>query len=103
MLPLCRLPTLRDHAALQAAVRVAFTEWGEIEHLRLPAGKPIAFVRYRLRPCAELAKIAMAEQPLTAGRGGGSEMLNIRWATEDRTAAKKTPKKEPQPDGHYLR
>jgi hypothetical protein len=34
-----------------------------------------AFVQYKHRACAEIAKIAMAEQTLF-----GQDLLNIRWA-----------------------
>lgn len=55
-----------------------FSEWGEVEHLNVIWRLSIAFVRYRFRSHAELAKIAMQQQALD-----DDEVLVIRWAYAD--------------------
>ena len=63
---------------IQSTVRRHFTEWGEIENVRVLESKGVAFVRYKYRANAEFAKEAMQKQSLDNG-----EFLNIRWATAD--------------------
>jgi hypothetical protein len=55
-----------------------FSEWGEIEEVRVIDRKQIAFVRYTHRIYAEFAREAMMENCLD-----GDEILNVRWAYED--------------------
>jgi len=59
-------------------VKKHFEEWGPIEYVRVIHTKSIAFVRYFLRGTAEFAKEAMNSQALDH-----TEVLNVRWATED--------------------
>ncbi|KAG0363813.1 Pre-mRNA-splicing factor [Gamsiella multidivaricata] len=63
---------------IQAVVEKHFSAWGEVERLKVLADKGVAFVTYRSRLNAEFAKEAMANQSLDH-----TEVLNIRWATED--------------------
>lgn len=70
----------REKDNLEKRVREHFGEWGELEVVKVFPNRAIGFVTYRLRSSAEFAKIAMADQ--NAG-GGPSEVLNVRWATED--------------------
>jgi|EP00927_Polykrikos_kofoidii_P077862 hypothetical protein len=68
--------------ALQAAERDiidGFSTWGEIESIKIIPGKAVAFIRFKYRASAEFAKAAMANQ-----RVGLSEMVQIRWAFEDK-------------------
>lgn len=53
--------------------------WGEIEHFHVLPKHAVAFVRFVHRPNAEMARIALADQPL-----GNAPMLNVRWAYEDK-------------------
>eukprot|EP00743_Colponemidia_sp_Colp-15_P005953 GILK01006399.1.p1 GENE.GILK01006399.1~~GILK01006399.1.p1 ORF type:complete len:451 (-),score=67.19 GILK01006399.1:169-1491(-) len=55
-----------------------FSEWGEIDNIRVIPRKAIAFVRYKIRVSAEFAKVAMADQSLDH-----DEMINVRWAYDD--------------------
>ena len=55
-----------------------FSEWGDVENIRLLSSKGVAFVRYKNRANTEFAKEAMQNQSLDKG-----EILNIRWATTD--------------------
>jgi hypothetical protein len=55
-----------------------FSEWGDLEEVRVIDKKSIAFVRYTHRIYAEFAREAMMENNLD-----GDEILNIRWAYED--------------------
>lgn len=70
----------REKDNLEKRIREHFGEWGELEVVKVFPNRAIGFVTYRLRSSAEFAKIAMADQ--NAG-GGPSEVLNVRWATED--------------------
>jgi len=58
-----------------------FSEWGDIENVRVVHSKGLAFIKYRLRASAEFAKEAMSDQTL----GISDEVLNIRWANDDPT------------------
>ncbi|TPX49475.1 hypothetical protein SeMB42_g02605 [Synchytrium endobioticum] len=70
-----RLSTSRS---ITDSVKKTFSEWGEIEHLRVFPEKCIAFVRYHKRSNAEFAKEAMYGQSLDS-----NEVLNVRWAEDD--------------------
>mmetsp|Transcript_13095 Transcript_13095/g.14996 ORF Transcript_13095/g.14996 Transcript_13095/m.14996 type:complete len:377 (-) Transcript_13095:157-1287(-) len=63
---------------LKDIVTKHFSEWGEVEHINIIWRLSIAFVRYRFRTHAELAKVAMNQQALDE-----DEVLMIRWAYED--------------------
>jgi len=63
---------------LEQLVWEQFSEWGEIENVRVIFSKNIAFVTYKMRSSAEFAKEAMADQGM-----GHQEVLNVRWANED--------------------
>ncbi|EDO32730.1 predicted protein, partial [Nematostella vectensis] len=63
---------------MKSIVYKHFSEWGEIENMRLLEHKGVAFVRYKLRGSAEFAMEAMQRQSLD-----DNEVLNIRWATKD--------------------
>jgi len=55
-----------------------FSEWGDLEEVRVIDRKAIAFVRYTHRIYAEFAREVMMENHLD-----GDEILNVRWAYED--------------------
>mmetsp|Transcript_24081 Transcript_24081/g.54034 ORF Transcript_24081/g.54034 Transcript_24081/m.54034 type:complete len:488 (+) Transcript_24081:71-1534(+) len=55
-----------------------FSEWGEIEQLRIIPNKAIGFITYRHRANAEFALEAMHCQTLDL-----DELLNLRWAYDD--------------------
>ena len=59
-------------------VRRHFSEWGDIEHVRVMVGRGIAFVTYKYEANAQFAKEAMMHQTLDH-----DEVLNVRWAAED--------------------
>lgn len=59
-------------------VRRHFSEWGEIDHIRVMIGRGIAFVTYKYEANAQFAKEAMMHQSLDH-----DEVLNVRWAAED--------------------
>lgn len=63
---------------MQAVVYKHFSEWGDIQNVRILDNKGVAFVRYKTRANAEFAMEAMQRQSLD-----NDEVLNIRWATED--------------------
>ncbi|KAH3761697.1 pre-mRNA-splicing factor cwc2 [Pelomyxa schiedti] len=63
---------------METSLRKHFGEFGELEYVRVLAGRGIGFVRYRLRTAAEFAKVAMGDQTLDHG-----EVLNVRWAYTD--------------------
>ncbi|RKP02098.1 hypothetical protein CXG81DRAFT_25254 [Caulochytrium protostelioides] len=80
-------PKLRTQE-LDALVHQRFGVWGPIETVRVLADKDVAFVRYRHRCHAEIAKEAMHGQALVPLGPGGrqrrdGDVLNVRWATED--------------------
>ena len=58
------------------------SEWGEVEQLRIIPSKAIAFVTFKHRVAAEFALEAMHCQTLDS-----DELLNIRWAYDDRNPA----------------
>eukprot|EP01083_Nonionella_stella_P054986 145145_1 len=63
---------------LKKLVRAQFSEWGEIEDVHIVLVRSIAFVRFKLRVSAEIAKEAMNGQEM-----GFGEILNVRWAYDD--------------------
>jgi len=63
---------------LEEMMQRDFAKWGKLEQVRAIPRHGIAFVRYKLRACAEFAKTAMANQ-----RTSYSEMLDCRWARPD--------------------
>eukprot|EP00002_Diphylleia_rotans_P024174 TRINITY_DN4767_c0_g1_i4.p1 TRINITY_DN4767_c0_g1~~TRINITY_DN4767_c0_g1_i4.p1 ORF type:complete len:345 (-),score=70.63 TRINITY_DN4767_c0_g1_i4:413-1447(-) len=69
---------LRIVKDIEAVMQRHFSEWGEIEAIRVLHLKNCGFVRYKLRGSAEFAKEAMSDQSLDH-----NEMLNVRWAVED--------------------
>ena len=75
---LVRAPYEDDPAKLTKTIEDAFAEFGEIESVNVIWRLAIAFVRFRFRSYAELAKVAMANQSL-----GNGEILNVRWGNED--------------------
>jgi len=75
---LLRTPYADNENALKQVLINHFQEWGEIERVNVIWGKSIAFVRFRFRTHAELAKEAMAHQSLDH-----QEVLSVNWAHED--------------------
>jgi RNA recognition motif-containing protein len=63
---------------IEEAVSRHFSEWGEIERIRILNSRGVAFVTYMNEVNAQFAKEAMAHQSLDH-----NEILNIRWATQD--------------------
>ncbi|KAI9298165.1 hypothetical protein K502DRAFT_311879 [Neoconidiobolus thromboides FSU 785] len=63
---------------MEGVIREAFSPFGEIVKINILHGKCVAFVQYSRRIYAEFAKEAMSNQSLER-----SEILNVRWATED--------------------
>ena len=63
---------------IEEAVSRHFSEWGEIERIRILNQRGVAFVTYMNEVNAQFAKEAMNHQSLDH-----NEILNIRWATQD--------------------
>ncbi|CAG8453402.1 4881_t:CDS:2 [Acaulospora morrowiae] len=63
---------------MEEIVRRHFSEWGEIEKIKILKEKGVAFVTYQCILNAEFAKEAMSNQSLDH-----NEVLNVRWATDD--------------------
>ena len=63
---------------IEEAVARHFSEWGEIERIRILNARGVAFVTYMNEVNAQFAKEAMSHQSLDH-----NEILNIRWATQD--------------------
>ncbi|KAJ1912351.1 Pre-mRNA-splicing factor [Mycoemilia scoparia] len=55
-----------------------FSEWGDLDSVKVLEEKGVAFVTYMNRTNAEFAKEAMDRQSLN-----NNEILNIRWAFDD--------------------
>ncbi|KAH0538606.1 Pre-mRNA-splicing factor [Glutinoglossum americanum] len=55
-----------------------FTEWGQIERIRVLNSRGVAFITYTNEASSQFAKEAMAHQSLDH-----NEILNVRWATVD--------------------
>lgn len=55
-----------------------FSEWGQIDRIRVLNARGVAFVTYTNEANSQFAKEAMAHQSLDH-----SEILNVRWATVD--------------------
>ena len=67
-----------------------FAEWGQVDSVRVLGNRGVAFVKYTNMANAEFAKEAMAHQSLEH-----SEVLNVRWATQDpNPAAQKREQRE---------
>ncbi|PWY99596.1 hypothetical protein BCV70DRAFT_200527 [Testicularia cyperi] len=64
--------------ATEQVIRRHFSEWGEIDRLRVLNGRSCAFVTYKYEANAQFAKEAMLNQSLDH-----DEILNIRWASDD--------------------
>jgi hypothetical protein len=63
---------------MEEIVSQHFSEWGQIERIRVLNNRGVAFVTYGNETNAQFAKEAMAHQSLES-----DEILNVRWATED--------------------
>jgi hypothetical protein len=63
---------------IENTVRNHFSDWGEIESIKVLPRKYVAFIKYTSRLNAEYAKEAMFGQSL-----GNDEILNVRWSTVD--------------------
>ena len=63
---------------IEETVARHFSEWGDIERIRILNSRGVAFVTYMNEVNAQFAKEAMAHQSLDH-----NEILNIRWATQD--------------------
>jgi RNA recognition motif-containing protein len=63
---------------IEEVVARHFSEWGDIERIRILNSRGVAFVTYMNEVNAQFAKEAMAHQSLDH-----NEILNIRWATQD--------------------
>jgi hypothetical protein len=55
-----------------------FSEWGQVENVKILTGKGMGFVRFKYRFSAEFAKEAMLGQALDQ-----NEVLNVKWAADD--------------------
>ncbi|TKY85467.1 hypothetical protein EX895_005629 [Sporisorium graminicola] len=64
--------------ATERVVRRHFSEWGEIDRLRVLIGRSCAFVTYKYEANAQFAKEAMLNQSLDH-----NEIINVRWASDD--------------------
>ncbi len=73
-----RTPYADKPKELELVLWKHFGEFGEVENINVIWDKSIAFVRFRFRSHAELAKEAMANQTLDH-----DEILDIKWAFED--------------------
>lgn len=63
---------------VEDAIRKHFSEFGEIEYIRLLSDKAVGFVRFFNRSAAEFVREAMMGQSLD-----DDEVLFIRWATDE--------------------
>ena len=63
---------------IEETVARHFSEWGEIERIRILNSRGVAFVTYMNEVNAQFAMVAMAHQSLDH-----NEILNLRWATQD--------------------
>lgn len=64
--------------ATERVVRRHFSEWGEIDRLRVLTGRSCAFVTFKYEANAQFAKEAMLNQSLDH-----NEIINVRWASDD--------------------
>ncbi|KAJ9479452.1 Pre-mRNA-splicing factor CWC2 [Pseudozyma hubeiensis] len=64
--------------ATERVIRRHFSEWGEIDKLRVLTGKSCAFVTFKYEANAQFAKEAMLNQSLDH-----NEIINVRWASDD--------------------
>lgn len=70
---------LKNVSDLDSILIKNFKEWGQLDYVRVVKDKCYAFIKYKLRLCAEFAKEAMDGFTIP----GASFVLDIRWATED--------------------
>lgn len=63
---------------IEEVVARHFSEWGQIERIRVLTSRGVAFVTYTNEANSQFAKEAMAHQSLDH-----NEILNVRWATVD--------------------
>jgi RNA recognition motif. (a.k.a. RRM, RBD, or RNP domain) len=63
---------------IEETVARHFSEWGEVERIRILNSRGVAFVTYMNEANAQFAMVAMAHQSLDH-----NEILNLRWATQD--------------------
>ena len=63
---------------IEETVARHFSEWGEVERIRILNARGVAFVTYMNEANAQFAMVAMAHQSLDH-----NEILNLRWATQD--------------------
>jgi len=63
---------------IEETVARHFSEWGDIERIRILNARGVAFVTYMNEVNAQFAKEAMSHQSLDH-----NEILNVRWATQD--------------------
>lgn len=64
--------------ATERVLRRHFSEWGEIDRLRVLNGRSCAFVTYKYEANAQFAKEAMLNQSLDH-----NEIINVRWSSDD--------------------
>ncbi|GAA6024751.1 hypothetical protein JCM10207_008885 [Rhodosporidiobolus poonsookiae] len=69
---------IRETRNTAEALEEQFSEFGEIERIRILTNRGVAFVTYTNELNAQFAKEAMMHQSLET-----DEVLNVRWATED--------------------
>jgi invasion protein IalB len=75
---------LKNVSNLQQLLIDNFKEFGELEYVRAFPDRCYAFVKFKLRLCAEFAKEAMLNQSLTDNPDPNKrEVLQIKWATDD--------------------
>ncbi|PWN50016.1 hypothetical protein IE53DRAFT_374836 [Violaceomyces palustris] len=67
-----------EQSSTEKVIRRHFSEWGEIERVKVLQGRSCAFVTYKSEANAQFAKEAMSNQSLDH-----NEVLNVRWATDD--------------------
>ncbi|EFR00733.1 pre-mRNA-splicing factor cwc2 [Nannizzia gypsea CBS 118893] len=63
---------------IEEVVARHFTEWGQIDRIRVLNQRGVAFVTYTNEANSQFAKEAMSHQSLD-----NNEILNVRWATVD--------------------
>lgn len=63
---------------IEEVVARHFSEWGQVERIRVLTSRGVAFVTYTNEANSQFAKESMAHQSLDH-----NEILNVRWATVD--------------------
>jgi hypothetical protein len=69
---------LHINDSIDATINQAFSQFGDIEKIKILHGKSCCFLTYRFEFQAQFAKEAMQNQSLS-----GNDILYIRWANED--------------------